>query len=375
MKKYYVLLMTAMMLSLAACAGNAETVSENSDSEIVEVSETVSDEDTEEVEAEETEETVEEAIDYTIQYPITITDQAGREVTIESEPQKIVSGYYISSSMLIALGIEDKLVGIEAKADKRPIYKLSAEELIDLPSVGSAKEFDLEGCIALEPDLVILPMKLKDAAATMEELGIPVVLVNPENQDLLLEMADIIATATNTVEKEEELVAYIDEQMSLLSETRDEVAGAGIETASVYLAGNSDFLSTAGNGMYQTDLIALAGGYNVASEIEDSYWVDISYEQVLAWDPEYIILTSDADYTVEDVLNNENLVSCKAVVNGNVYQMPSKAEAWDSPVPSGVLGAVWLANTLYPDYVSDDEYNDIVEEYYETFYGFSYNEN
>ena len=77
--------------------------------------------------------------------------------------------------------------------------------------------------------------------------------------------------------------------------------------------------------MYQTDLIALAGGYNVASEIEDSYWVDISYEQVLAWDPEYIILTSDADYTVEDVLNNENLVSCKAVVNGNVYQMPSKA--------------------------------------------------
>ena len=63
MKKYYVLLMTAMMLSLAACAGNAETVSENSDSEIVEVSETVSDEDTEEVEAEKIEETVEEAID------------------------------------------------------------------------------------------------------------------------------------------------------------------------------------------------------------------------------------------------------------------------------------------------------------------------
>ena len=72
------------------------------------------------------------------QYPITITDQAGREVTIEDEPQKLVSGYYISASLLIALDLDEKLVGIEAKADKRAIYKLSAPELIGLPDVGTA---------------------------------------------------------------------------------------------------------------------------------------------------------------------------------------------------------------------------------------------
>ena len=88
-------------------------------------------------------------------YPITVTDQAGREVTIEEEPQRLVSGYYISTSALIALDLEEKLVGIEAKADKRAIYKLSAPGLIELPNVGTAKEFDLEGCAALEPDLVI----------------------------------------------------------------------------------------------------------------------------------------------------------------------------------------------------------------------------
>ena len=77
-------------------------------------------------------------------FPVTVTDQAGREVTIDSEPEKIVSGYYISSSALIALGAEDRMVGIEAKADKRPIYQLSAPELIDLPSVGTAKEFNLD---------------------------------------------------------------------------------------------------------------------------------------------------------------------------------------------------------------------------------------
>ena len=88
-------------------------------------------------------------------YPLTVTDQAGRQVTIESKPEKLVSGYYISTSVLIALGLDDEMAGIEAKANKRAIYKLSAPELMDLPSVGSAKEFDLEGCAALEPDLVI----------------------------------------------------------------------------------------------------------------------------------------------------------------------------------------------------------------------------
>lgn len=100
--------------------------------------------------------------------------------------------------------------------------------------------------------------------------------------------------------------------------------------------------------MYQADMIRLAGGVNAASEIADTYWAEISYEQLLAWNPDYIILTSDAEYTVEDVLADENLADCTAVKNGNVYQIPSKAEAWDSPVPSGILGAVWLANVLHP---------------------------
>ena len=57
---------------------------------------------------------------------------AGREVTLEKEPERIVSGYYISSSACIALGLSDKMVGIEDKSAKRPIYKLAAPALIDL---------------------------------------------------------------------------------------------------------------------------------------------------------------------------------------------------------------------------------------------------
>lgn len=314
--------------------------------------------------------TTTESADVISQYPITVTDQAGRTVVIEKQPERLVSGYYISTSLLIALGLENKLVAVEAKADKRAIYKLSAPELIALPSVGTAKEFDLEGCAAVQPELVILPVKLSSAVETLENLGIDVLLVNPENQELLTEMINLIAEATNTKDKAKALVDFTATQQEYLSNALKDA-----EAPRVYLAGNSALLSTAGGAMYQSDLISLAGGVNVAKEIEDTYWVESSYEQLLAWNPEYIILASDAEYTVEDVLSDPNLASCSAVKNEKVYSMPSKAEAWDSPVPSGILGALWLANILHEDLVTYSYCNEMIDEYYETFYGFTYNEN
>ena len=347
------LLVLAMLLSFAACGQSEETTPATTEATVPA-----------------TEETVPEPTAAPSHYPVTVIDHAGREVVIEKEPQKLVSGYYISTSALIALDLDEKLVGIEAKANKRAIYSLAAPELIDLPNVGTAKEFDLEGCAALEPDLVILPLKLKSAAETLEGLGIDVLLVNPENQELLTGMINMIAAATNTEAQAEALLNFTMEQETLLRATM-----SGVEMPSVYLAGNSSLLSTAGNAMYQSDLIRLAGGVNVAAEIEDTYWVEIDYEQLLTWNPDYIILASDAAYTAEDVLADPNLADCAAVVSGNVYQLPNKAEAWDSPVPSGILGALWLANVLHGDALSDADCAARIDEYYETFYNFTYSEN
>lgn len=297
-------------------------------------------------------------------YPMTLTDQAGREVTVAAEPSRIVSGYYISTGAVIALGLKDRLVGIEAKADKRAIYKLSAPELIDLPNVGTAKEFNLEGCIALEPDLVILPLKLKSAAESLEQMGIPALLVNPESQELLLSMVDLIAQAAGAEENAQKLHAFIQEQEALLS-------GITEEAPSVYLGGNSGLLSTAGANMYQSAMIAQAGGVNVAAELTDTNWAEISYEQLLAWDPEYIILSSDAAYSVEDVLADANLAACRAVVNGNVFHLPGDVESWDSPVPAGILGSVWLASVLHPDVITSETAAAAAASFYEQFYGFN----
>lgn len=374
MKKILSLLLAlSMALSLAACSPNqSETENGVAASEETAAEETAEETSEEANDAEAAASETDSAADTAAEvvYPVTVTDQAGREVAIEEEPQKLVSGYYISTSLLIALDLDEKLVGIEAKADTRSIYHLSAPELLELPSVGTAKEFDLEGCAALEPDLVILPMSLQDTAGTLEELGIQALVVNPEDQELLSGMISLIGTATNTEGQAQSLLDFTSEQEARLAE-----ALADVETPSVYLAGNSSLLSTAGDAMYQSDMIRMAGGVNAAAEITDTYWAEISYEQLLAWDPEYIVLASDADYTVEDVLADQNLAECTAVVNGNVYQIPGDAEAWDSPVPSGILGAVWLSSVLHPEECPEADSAAVIDEYYETFYGFTYSEN
>ena len=63
-----------------------------------------------------------------------------------------------------------------------------------------------------------------------------------------------------------------------------------------------------------------------------------------------------------------------AVKEGKVLKMPSSAESWDSPVPSSVLGSVWLSSKLHPETTSEDFAKEVINEYYETFYGFTYPE-
>lgn len=313
-----------------------------------------------------------------VTYPVTVKDMAGREVTLEKQPERIVSGYYISSSACIALGLTDKMVGIEDKSAKRPIYKLAAPALIDLPNVGSAKAFDLEACIATEPDLVILPMKQKDTAQTLQEMGIATLLVLPESHEQLIEMFTLIGTATNTVKQAEKLISYYNTKLSAVTELTRDIPDD--EKPVVYLGSTSDILRTAPREMYQASLITTAGGKNAGDVLEGSSWTDIDNETFLTMNPDVIVIPTDnfavssPDYTVEDVLNNATFADVTAVKNGAVYQMPVGYEAWDSPVPSGILGTLWMLKTLHPELYPAEQFAADVNEFYTVFYGFSVNE-
>jgi len=295
---------------------------------------------------------------------VTITDHAGREVKVTGNYEKIVSGYYISTSMLVSLGLNDKLVGIESKAEKRPLYKLAAKELLELPKVGTAKDFDLEGCIALKPDLVILPKKLTEQAKTLSDAGITVIVINPENEKLLKESIEMVATATGTTEKAKKLLSYYDEQYAKLEKlTKDSK-----EKPSVYLAGTSDILTVASGKMYQNSVIEKAGGVNVAKDLADDQWAKISYEQLLKYNPDMIVIISEAEFTKEDVLKDPQLANLNAVKNKAVYEMPSDFEAWDSPVPSCVLGSMWLASIIDEEGYSFDDFKNDAASFYKEFY-------
>lgn len=371
-KKVLLLLLTIFtLLFVNACTKTSSEVSQNKQTTATESPENKANtkEETEPASVKDNAETTDEIekpqSESEASFPVTVTDHLGRTVTIEKEPERIVSGYYISSSALISLGLEDKLVGIEAKAASRPIYALAAPKLLELPNVGTAKEFDLEGCIALNPDLVILPIKLKDQISTLEGMGITVIGVNPENEEFLVEMITMIAKLTG-VTGSEELINYYTEKASELKKVYENVT----KKPTVYLAGNSSMLSTATANMYQNDLIEVAGGINVAGDIEDTYWANISYEQLLAYNPDYIIIAPEAEYTKEDVMKDSNLTNLTAIQKNHVYQMPKDFEAWDSPVPSSILGKMWLTNILYQDKYSNDTFVNDVAEFYNKFYDF-----
>ena len=86
-------------------------------------------------------------------YPLTLTDDAGREVTLEAEPQRIVSLAPSNTEIVCALDACDSLVGV-------PEYQVGypddvAATVADLPIVVSFGPVDREAIVATEPDLIL----------------------------------------------------------------------------------------------------------------------------------------------------------------------------------------------------------------------------
>lgn len=297
---------------------------------------------------------------------IVLTDQIGREVVLEESAERVVSVYYLSSSLLVALGAKDKVVGIEMKADTRGLYKLAAPEFLELPAVGSGKGVNVEEAAALEPDLVILPKKLSEQAGQFDALEIPCIVIDPETLDGFWEAVDLIAAATGTEEQAARLVQYQRDVMERVTTLCAETEGR----PSVYIAG-SDFLRTAGSGMYQNELIKMCGGVNAAAAFEDASWVDVSPEELVSWDPDRIYMVSYADYSRDEILNDERFRSLSAIRNEQTdfLVFPSSVEPWDYPTASMALGALWLGNQLHPEVVTEEEYVTEAQYFYREFFG------
>ncbi len=76
------------------------------------------------------------------------TDDAGRKVSFQQAPRRIVSLAPHATELLFAAGAGARVVGVAAYSDFPP-------EAARLPQVGDAHALDLERIVALRPDLVV----------------------------------------------------------------------------------------------------------------------------------------------------------------------------------------------------------------------------
>lgn len=292
--------------------------------------------------------------------PIEIVDQAGRTVTLEKPAEKIVSGYYISTSTIIGLGLHDKLVGVEMKADTREIYKQAAPVVLDLPAMGNKKMFNVEECAKTEADVVFLPKSLSSYIEQLEQLGMVVIILEPETTADFDEAVNIIAKVTGS---EDRAKAYFDYRDTALKT----YLGKEESEDSVYFAG-SDALSGAGDDMFQGEILKAAHAKNAMSETGNKTWINIDKETLLKANPAYIFLENggvSADVFVNDAAYRE----LDALKNQRIYTFPSSLETWDTPNLSYFLGTLWTYATMHPEALSMEDVSKVAVDFYKEFYG------
>ena len=296
---------------------------------------------------------------------VTFVDHAGRTVAISEPAKRIVSGYYSSTTLCLTLGLKDNLVAIEQKADTRNLYKQAAPELLELPGVSTKKGINFEETLNCNPDLVILPLTLKDEAKKFEDVGINVIVVNPETRESIKEAISFIGMATGTLQKANDYTDFNDELIYEINSKTSKIT----DLPKVYISSTSNYLNTFSKGYLQHKLISIAGGISVSKEVVGD---EVSPEQLLEWNPEYFFYVADATYSNENILADSKINSLECLEK-NLYQVPSKLENWDANNSSYALGALWMAATLHPDLFTLEYVFEKAQEFYLKFYDLEIN--
>ena len=210
------------------------------------------------------------------------TDDYQNTVTVPSDPKRIVSLSPAVTEIIFALGRGDLLVG-------RTDFCQYPPEAAQIESIGGISNLNVEKILALNPDLVIsgsmIPQK---SAEHLMSLGVPLVCVIEKNRfDGLYEnitkigqLTDRTRTAYGLVDQLKREIADDQAQYSHQSDTN--------RPSVYYVVGfgaSGNF--TAGGDTFINDLIAMAGGRNIAAGVKG--W-SYSLEALMSENPDYIII-------------------------------------------------------------------------------------
>lgn len=294
---------------------------------------------------------------------IQVIDVTGRKVLVPKKIYKIVSLYPMSTQLLFPLKSEDKL--ISTPAGKVTDFNNFAKVLPDAKNLPDASDFrdpNIETILSYKPDLIITTYQTP--IKKLEEAGLPVVLLNQESPQLLLKSIQFLGNILGKYEEARQSLIYFNEKLNYIKGK----TGIINKKATLYIAG-ANILTTFGGDFYQTCLAELAGAISVSKELKGGK-VNVSAEQILLWNPDYIVLASYCADSVDDVLNNPKLKDLKAVKNKNVFRIPSYILSYDLPTPESILGIMWLSDKLYPQIVNFDIEKE-ARDFYQKVYDFN----
>ncbi|MDY0341395.1 MAG: ABC transporter substrate-binding protein [Coriobacteriia bacterium] len=269
-------------------------------------------------------------------FPVTITDDAGREVTIEAGPERIVSLAPANTEIVAELGALDRLVGVTTYCD----YPAA---VTDIEKVGDFVGPNLEAIAALDPDVVLLTMGVQaDVVTQLEALGAAVIVIDPQSLDDVYGAIETVGAAIGETDAAAETVASMKLQVEDIAE--------GVEGVPVrcFLEIAQDPLFTAGPDTLLNDLVERAGGENVVTE---SGYVAYSVEQLMQADPTVYLATKGSMSEPSDITGRPGFDSLSAVAESRVYLLDDNLVS--RPGPRVAEGILQIARALHPDAFGD----------------------
>ena len=306
-----------------------------------------------------------------------ITDMAGRKVTVPAaEDIESVFSTGPVAAIFMYMVAPDKLLGWNYELNDVE-KSIILEKYHDLPNFGMGDAINYEAVIAANPTIALNCGKINDAMvsdcdALSKSLGIPVIAVDNELKNSA-EAFRFMGELLGVEDHAEELAEYSEKIFTDIASLADIPED---EKVSVYFGNGEDSLETAPRGSQHAQILDAVNVTNVADlELGDGSRVQISAEQLLAWNPDVIVVNGEpkadksGNSAAEDILSNPDYASLKAVQDNKVYGTPNAPFSWvDRPAgPNRLIGMRWLSAVVYPEYIKCDV-NEEIREFFNLFY-------
>ena len=271
--------------------------------------------------------------------PITVTDMMGRRVTLDGPAQRVVTLSASDCEILYAIGAGEALVGRGEYCDYPP-------EVLEVPSVQSGAETNLEQILALQPQVLIMDAMAqpKEQVERLESAGVAVVVLNAQDIQGVYTAIELIGELTD---RTEQAAFLIESMMTSFADIRKKAEGQAPGTIYFEVSPLEWGLWAAGSGTFMDEAAGLMGLTNCFADVEG--WAPISEEQVLERDPDYILTIAMYDGqgpTPEgEIASRPGWENIAAVRNWAILNLPN--DELSRPGPRLVDGARMLYEFVY----------------------------